>query len=178
MPSYMERREPIIGKDKGVKGLLEGLCSLMEFTPISLILSTNCGCEVASCDWGKQWLLIFLSSLALERHLLQPSAMRIKRKGDSGSLCIIPQLGEKGWEGDLLMSTRRKQIWSCSWPNLSTRGKTQRLLAFAGWRTNECIKCLGHVQLDYHVREWHVYIVWITSCSAMTQQSKVYLPPK
>ena len=39
---------------------------------------------------------------------LNPSAIRMKRKGESGSPCLIPLEGEKGFEGTPLMGMENR----------------------------------------------------------------------
>jgi hypothetical protein len=61
--------------------------------------------------WGvrpkREWSL--MDSLRVQ---LSPSAKRIKRKGESGSPCLIPREGEKGLEGTSLirMENRAEEV--------------------------------------------------------------------
>jgi hypothetical protein len=62
---------------------------------------------VGEIPWGvrpeREWSL-----MAALRVRLSPSAIKMKRKGESGSPCLMPREGEKALEGMPLMSMENK----------------------------------------------------------------------
>jgi hypothetical protein len=87
---------------------LKRRASLAVDKPIRSMSSTNWLCEMGGeMPWGvrpeREWSL-----MAALRVRLSPSASRIKRKGDSGSPCLMPREREKGLEGTLLIRMENK----------------------------------------------------------------------
>ena len=104
LESLMERPE---AWEKRFKMALKEQASWTEWCPKSILSSMNCWWVVTGDPWREMPLRIWLLT-PLWISLLRPSAIRTKRKGERGSPCLIPLVGEKGGEGIPLTRIEKK----------------------------------------------------------------------